>query len=145
MHEFARAARVCTLAILVVLSFSALSHGQALTPRVLPDDAQTEPAFKATGTEQGGFFKRLFNAYWEDWEGTNGPEAPRRTKLSLGDRPGSLAGITTFKFGIVRSSLNQCRACCHSSSPGSDFSVGRSAVMQSCELLLRPTKSLGIL
>jgi hypothetical protein len=81
MHDFARAARVCTLAIVVSVSFSALSQGQTLAPQGSSDDAKTSAETpEASDTEQNGFLNRLFSAYWQDWKCSNagGPEAPRR-------------------------------------------------------------------
>jgi hypothetical protein len=81
IHDFLHTAgQVCALSILVVVVFCAASRGQTLTPKGSPNDAQTEPAFEATDTEQSGFFKRLFEAYRQDWKssGEDGAEAPRR-------------------------------------------------------------------
>src|SRR5580704_4316774 len=72
-------ARAGAILILMVVSFSALSSGQSLTPKGPSDGAKTETP-EAADPEQGNFFKRLFDAYWQDWKGSGdgGPDAPRR-------------------------------------------------------------------
>jgi len=81
MISLTPAAKVFALCILVAAFFSASSYGQAIAPSGPSDQPNTEAETpEASDPEQSGFFKRLFDAYWQDWKGSSagGPEAPRR-------------------------------------------------------------------